>query len=303
MVEMLCGNGVRLLECAHKICILGAASVLHDIHDKYRLFTGDPPFMRKVKIVRDIGSASAEPSILERLINWGMAVAPQNFSYDTHDSHGAANASIRAADLGRRGVVGRHTCRETPPDCVMGRPLLGRLALFVVLIAWLLGGGLASAQTGSLKQSPADVVKRYLTLDNKGARLDAMSAEAVASYRNWDEEPAWGHVVVTRSFAVAEQYRQWEIIDSLEVVIPVTFQVLGSVYWETAGFISGIETEEVRVRVKAVKNRWKIVEPMFPPHVGQKRMVSFVREAWMKETDPVKRGRLGSLRDELREAR
>lgn len=185
----------------------------------------------------------------------------------------------------------------------MRGPIRSRLAAFVILIVWVFVGGLASAQTGSLKHSPADVVKRYLTLDNKGARLDAMSVETVASYTSWDEEPAWGHVVVTRGFVVAEHYRQWEVINSLEVVIPVTFQVLGSVYWETAGFVQGVETEEVRFRVKAVKNRWKIVEPMFPPHVGQKRMVNFVREAWVKETDPVKRGRLGALRDELREAR
>ena len=259
--------------------------------------------MRKAKFVRTIGQASAQPSILERLINCGMDVAILNVFHGAHDLHRAAIAWIRAGVLGSEGTVGRHERHENPSDCGMVRHLPSLLALFVVLIGWLLVGGLASAQTGSLKHSPADVVKRYLTLDNKGARLDAMSAETVASYTSWDEEPAWGHVVVTQGFVVAEQYRQWEIVDSLEVVIPVTFQVLGSVYWETAGFISGIETEEVRFRVKAVKNRWKIVEPMFPPHVGQKRMVNFVREAWMKETDPAKRGRLGSLRDELREAR
>jgi hypothetical protein len=259
--------------------------------------------MQKAKIVRTIGSASAQPSLLERLINCGMDVVILNFSYGARDLHCTTIAWIRAGVRGGEGTVERQEYHETPSDCVRGGHLPSLLALFVVLIGWLLVGGLASAQTGSLKHSPADVVKRYLTLDNKGARLDAMSAETVASYTSWDEEPAWGHVVVTRSFAVAEQYRQWEIVDSLEVVIPVTFQVLGSVYWDTAGFISGVETEEVRFRVKAVKNRWKIVEPMFPPHVGQKRMVNFVREAWMKETDPAKRGRLGSLRDELREAR
>jgi hypothetical protein len=32
-------------------------------------------------------------------------------------------------------------------------------------------------------------------------------------------------------------------------------------------------------------------------------MVNFVREAWMKETDPIKRDRLGALQDELRKAK
>lgn len=122
----------------------------------------------------------------------------------------------------------------------MSRRMPIRLATFVVLIGWLLVWNIASAQTGSLKHSPADVVKRYLALDSKGARIDAMSLETVASYTGWNEEPAWGHVVVTRGFVVAEQYRQWEVIDSLEVVIPVTFQVIGSVYFETAGFVQGL---------------------------------------------------------------
>ena len=177
------------------------------------------------------------------------------------------------------------------------------VAIFVGLIGWLVVASLTSAQTGLLQHSPAEVVKRYLTLDYKGARLDALSTDSVASYTTWEEEPAWGHIVVIRDYVVAEHYRQWEVINSLEVVIPVTFHVLGSVYMETAGFVEGAETEEIRFRVKAVKNRWRIVEPMFPPHVGQKRMVNLVREAWLKETDQPQRDRLGSLQDELRKAK
>jgi hypothetical protein len=181
--------------------------------------------------------------------------------------------------------------------------VMGRFVFILSqLLALVLSTGAGLAQTGSLQHSPAEVVKRYLALDHKGARLDALSSVAVESYTSWDGEPAWGHIVVTRNFVVAEHYRQWEVIDSLEVVIPVTFHVLGSVYMETAGFVQGAETEEIRFRVKAIKNRWRIVEPMLPPHVGQKRMVNVVREAWLKETDQVKRDRLGSLQDELRKA-
>lgn len=178
-----------------------------------------------------------------------------------------------------------------------------RLVLCLMLIGGLSLASLVSAQTGSLDHSPADVVKRYFGLDYKGARLDALSIDTVSAFTAWHEEPTWGHVVVIRSFTVADHYRQWEVIDRMEVVIPVTFQVVGSVYLETAGFIQGAETEEVRVRVKAVNNRWRIIEPMLPPHVGQKRMANIVREAWLKETDQAKRDRLDLLRDELRKAK
>ncbi len=63
----------------------------------YSLFTGDPSLMRKAKIVCTIGPASAEPSLLERLINSGMDVARLNFSHGTHDSHRVAIAAVRAA--------------------------------------------------------------------------------------------------------------------------------------------------------------------------------------------------------------
>lgn len=156
------------------------------------------------------------------------------------------------------------------------------------------------AQTGGLDHSPAEVVKKYLSLDQKGARLDAMSVDALVPYRGWSEEPVWGQVVVTRTFTVPEHYSQWEIVNKMEVVIPVTFQILGSVYLETAGFVPDARTEEVRFRVKAVKNRWRIMEPILPPHVGYKRAINYVREAWVKETEPAKRETLAALQDELR---
>ena len=160
-----------------------------------------------------------------------------------------------------------------------------------------------AAQTGALDHSPAEVVSKYLSLDQKGARLDALSVDAVKPYTAWIDEPLWGRVVVIRGFTVAQHHRQWEVVSRLEVVVPVTFQVVGSLYLENAAFAPEPATEEIRVRVKSVKNRWRIVEPVFPPHIGQKRMVNFVREAWVKETDPEKRARLSALQDELRKVK
>jgi hypothetical protein len=166
-----------------------------------------------------------------------------------------------------------------------------------------IGATLVWAQTGGLGRSPADIVKKYFELDQKGAKLDAMSFEALAPYRGWDTEPVWGKVIVIRAFSVAEHHRDWEVVNRLEVVIPVTFQVIGAVYLETAGFLPEASVEEVRVRVKSVKNRWRIIEPVLPPHVGQKRMINFVREALVKETEPTKRESLAVLQSELRKVK
>jgi hypothetical protein len=175
------------------------------------------------------------------------------------------------------------------------------LVALVSAIAWPAGTGFA--QSGSLNHAPTEIVKRYVTLDQKGARLDAMSFDTLVPYINWREEPAWGRVVVVQEAVVPEDYRQWEIIDRLEVVVPVTFRVLGAVYLETAAFVPEEHTEEVRFRVKAVRSRWRIVEPVIPPHVGLKRMQNFVREAERKEPDAEKRGRLAALGESLRKAK
>jgi len=94
---MLCGAGTRLLECATRESSGAVPLCSKNIVQAHSLFTGDPSLMRKAKIVCTIGPASAEPTILERLILSGMDVARLNFSHGTHDSHRAAIASIRAA--------------------------------------------------------------------------------------------------------------------------------------------------------------------------------------------------------------
>ena len=159
------------------------------------------------------------------------------------------------------------------------------------------------AQTYALNQDPVELVKKYVLLDQKGVRLEALSWATLKPYVNWKEEPAWGHVMVTGEYKVMDDIRQWEVVSMLEVVIPVEFQVLGAIYWETAGFLPEKQVERVKFRVKAVGGRWQIIEPVMPPHVGQKRMINFVRQAMLQETEPSRRATLTALRDELQKAK
>jgi hypothetical protein len=190
-----------------------------------------------------------------------------------------------------------------PPAIREERPLMRRSPALIALFVLLCGPVSALAQSGSLDQSPTAIVKRYVTLDKKGARMDAMSFETLVPYIDWKEEPLWGRIVVIQDVMVPEDYRKWEVVNQLEVVIPVTFAVLGSVYLETASFVPEASTEEVRFRVKAVRSKWRIVEPMIPPHIGLKRMIDLVREAEVKETDAEKRGILTVLGETLRKVK
>ena len=175
--------------------------------------------------------------------------------------------------------------------------------LTIALFSLIVPASTGLAQSGSLQQSPAEIVKRYVRLDQKGARLDAMSFDVLRPYVDWKEEPAWGRVVVILEADVPEDYRKWEIINKLEVVIPVTFRVLGSVYFETAAFVPEEKTEEVRFHVEAVRSKWRIVDPVITPHIGLKRMLNFVREAEIHEQDAARRSALAALGDSLRKAK
>ena len=178
--------------------------------------------------------------------------------------------------------------------------LISVMAAVVWLTGWITPG---LAQSNAVSHSPAKVAEKYFTLDNKGVRLDASSFESVAGYVDWKEEPAWGKVIVITGFTVPDDFRQWEIVNRLEVVVPVEFRVLGVMYLDTAGFVPEPGTEQARVRLKVMNGRWKIIEPVLPPHVGQKRMLNVVRQAMLDEKDGTRQASLAALQAELRKAK
>ncbi|MDR4478516.1 MAG: hypothetical protein R3B37_02035 [Nitrospira sp.] len=180
------------------------------------------------------------------------------------------------------------------------RVLLHLVTAVFVLVASATPG---LAQSNSVSHSPAKVVEKYFALDNKGVRLDASSFESVAGLVDWKEEPAWGKVIVINGFTVPDDFRRWEIVNRLEVLVPVEFQVLGVMYLETAGFVPEPATEQARVRLKVLNGRWKIMEPVLPPHVGRKRMLNFVRQAMLEEQDGTRQASLAALQAELRKAK
>jgi hypothetical protein len=187
--------------------------------------------------------------------------------------------------------------------CVNSLP--HRLLYCLVALTLLAPDVLSNAQlspSGSMRRSPVEVVKRYVLLDRKGARLDAPSFETLIPYIDWREEPAWGRIIVVQSTTVPEDYRKWEILNNWEVIIPVTFQVRGAVYLESAAFVPEETTEEVRFHVKVVGNFWRIISPVIPPHVGLKRMISFARQAQAQEQDEAQRVMLAALIESLRKA-
>ncbi len=187
-------------------------------------------------------------------------------------------------------------CRTSIPTTVLAFVLVCTLSTVVC-------SSQAFGLTGDLINDPADTVKKYLSLDKRGARLQALSYETVRPYVEWEEEPSWGQVVVILGYMVNDDVQEWEIVSSTEAVIPVTFQVVGVMHWEAATCLPERREETVWVRVRAVLNRWRITAPMFPPHVGRKRLIDFVRQAILEETNEKRKVVLERLRTSLKDAK
>ncbi len=157
----------------------------------------------------------------------------------------------------------------------------------------------ALALIGEVKKDPTDMLKQYITLDERGARLDAISFETLKPYIDWKEEPAWGHTVVIAQATVIDDVKQWEILGPIDVFIPVEFKIVGSVYWDSVTFLSEPRTEVVKFHVKGIKDRWRIVDPILPPHVGVKHMLNRVRLALADEKDQARQATLTALKEDL----
>ena len=158
----------------------------------------------------------------------------------------------------------------------------------------------ALSLTGDLTNDPAKVVDKYLSLDKRGVRLTAQTYESVKPYVAWEqEEPVWNRFVVIRDYSISDDVAQWDVVSSTEAFIPVTFQVLGMVHVETATFVLGPREQVLSVHIRAVDNHWKLVGPMFPPHVGRSRLADFVKDAMLRETNDDRARTLRRLRDDL----
>ena len=157
--------------------------------------------------------------------------------------------------------------------------------------------------TGDLTNDPAGVVKKYLSLDKNGVRLQPLSYETVKPYISWEEEPAWGQVVVILKFSVNNDVSTWNVISNTEAAIPVVFQIVGLMQLETATFLSEPREEKIYFRIRAINNRWRIVAPMLPPHVGRTRLIDFVHIAILEEENEKRANLLRRLKRSLEKAK
>ena len=175
-----------------------------------------------------------------------------------------------------------------------------KVVLLIMACAMVGSGTSSNAFNRNIREDPTKVLHKYLSLDKKGVRLEASSWQVVAPYVDWKEELAWGQVVVISQFHIVDDVTQWEIVNGLEAKIPVVFDVLGSMHWESVTFVVDPHQESYLFHIKAVHDRWQIVHPQLPPHVGRQRMMDFVRWAELSEPEAKRKALFASLHKQLK---
>ena len=175
-----------------------------------------------------------------------------------------------------------------------------KIALLIMACAMVGSATSSNAFNRQITEDPTKILHKYLSLDKKGARLEASSWQVVAPYVHWKEELAWGQVVVISQFHIVDDVTQWEIVNGLEAKIPVVFDVLGAMHWESVTFVVDPHQESYLFHIKAVHDRWQIVHPQLPPHVGRQRMMDFVRWAELSEPEAKRKALFASLHKQLK---
>ena len=175
-----------------------------------------------------------------------------------------------------------------------------KIILLIIFSVGLGGVTSSSAFNRHITEDPTNMLQRYLSLDKKGSRLDPSSWQVVEPYVEWGEDIAWGHVVVISKFRIEEDVTQWEIVNGLEAKIPVVFDVLGIMHWESVTFVPDPHQESYLFHIKAVYDRWQIVHPQLPPHVGRQRLIDFVRWTELTESEETKKALFASLHQQLK---
>ena len=182
---------------------------------------------------------------------------------------------------------------------VSGKQRVSKVIVLMVLGFFAVLPSASHSFNRHIKEDPVKTLNKYLSLDKKGARLEASSWQVIDPYVDWEDEISWGQVVVISKYHIVDDVRQWEIISGLEAKIPVMFDVVGTMHWESVTFVPDPHQESYLFHIKAVYDRWQIVDPQLPPHVGRQRLINFVRWTELSETEVGRRALFASLKKQL----
>ena len=84
-----------------------------------------------------------------------------------------------------------------------------KITLLIMACAMVGSATSSNAFNRQITEDPTKILHKYLSLDKKGARLEASSWQVVEPYVHWKEDFVWGQVVVISQFHIVDDVTQW----------------------------------------------------------------------------------------------
>ena len=109
---------------------------------------------------------------------------------------------------------------------------------------------------------PINVVKKYIDSDLQGVRLSGETYNQIESLILWEHEPGWDQFFVSRNVNIRSS-----TMHENQATVEVVYEVICIVSGNSLNRYHFNELIEIHLTL--IDGEWKIVKPIFPPHVSQ----------------------------------
>ena len=140
------------------------------------------------------------------------------------------------------------------------------------------------------------VVRNYLELDYRGALLAPEPAKKLLALTTWKSDPEWQAVTVISQYEISGARTS----GIKRALVTVNYTVIGR-YEPGVGFARDTEPQTAEFTLGEDDNGWKILEsdPPAVPHVSKPALVQWLRTAWPKEQDPMRKSAMQRTLNQL----
>jgi len=149
----------------------------------------------------------------------------------------------------------------------------------------------------SHKLPPArNLVRNYLELDYRGARLVPEQAKKLLALTTWKSDPEWQVLTLVSQYEISDAH----FSGFKHVIVTVNYTVVGR-YEPGVGFTRDTEPQTAEFTLSEDDSGWKILEsdPPVAPHVSKASLVQWLKTALPKEQDPMRKSVMQSTLNQL----
>jgi hypothetical protein len=156
----------------------------------------------------------------------------------------------------------------------MTKTVINKIACFVSFVLLIIG---CSNVVIADEKSPEEIVKRYYMADFNGVRLHAGQDENIQQLIAWKHEPGWDYAFIVDKISI-HNVKQ---LSADEVIIEVRYHIIG--IWQGEDFFEFDFNEVIDFVLMREGEKWKIIEPIFPPHISPSAAIKHLENLILTE--------------------